>query len=189
MTDGVRDRIMDGVVDAVRRSGLAGFALEDVAATAGVARATIYRHFPGGRAELVREAVTREVGRFWLGLAAAVSTQGTLEDRLVLGVMEARRRILDDELLQRLLSNEADELLPALAESESLVNTVIEGYIEELLAGEHLRVGSDRRVAAGYLSRLLQSYMASPGRWDLTDEVAVRRLVRTQFLAGILDTA
>ena len=180
---------MDGVVGAVRASGLAGFALEDVAARAGVARATIYRQFPGGRAELIRESVTREVGRFWLGLAEAVAGQGTLEDRLVLGVMEARRRILDDELLQRLLTNEASVLLSALVESESIVNTVIEGYIERLFEQERLREGIDPQVAAAYLSRLLQSYMASPGRWDLSDERAVRRLVRTQFLAGILDPA
>lgn len=189
MTDSVRDRIMDGALEAVRESGLVGFALEDVASRAGVGRATIYRQFPGGRAELIRESVIREVGRFWLGLATAVSGQGTLEDQLVLGVMEARRRILEDELLQRLLSKEADELLPALAESESIVNTVIEGYIEALFDNERVRVGIDRGVAAEYVSRLVQSYMASPGRWDLTDEAAVRRLVRTQFLAGILDPA
>ena len=65
-----RDRIMDAVVACVDRGGLAGFALEDVAAEAGVSRATIYRHFEGGRDQLVREAVTREVARFWTELAA-----------------------------------------------------------------------------------------------------------------------
>ena len=44
-----RDRIMDAVVVCTERVGLKGFALEDVAAEAGMSRATIYRHFAGGR--------------------------------------------------------------------------------------------------------------------------------------------
>ena len=54
-----RDRIMDAVVACIDRRGMSGFALEEVAAEAGVSRATIYRYFDGGRPQLVRESVTR----------------------------------------------------------------------------------------------------------------------------------
>ena len=37
------------------------------------------------------------------------------------------------------------------------------------------------------MTGLFLSYLGSPGQWDLTDEAAVHRLVRTQFLAGVLD--
>lgn len=74
-----RDRIIDAVLVCVERVGLRGFALEDVAAEAGVSRATIYRHFDGGREQLVREAVGRELARFWSDLAADVAHIDDLE--------------------------------------------------------------------------------------------------------------
>lgn len=182
-----RDRIMDGVIAVVGDSGLAAVSLEDVAARAGVSRTTIYRHFDGGRSQLVSETVTREVARFWERLAVTVSRSSGLEDQLVMGIMSARRQILDDELLQRLLVREPDEILPAIAESEELVTTVLVGYLRGLLAGERLRSGLPLTEAASYLARMLLSYIASPGRWDLADEASVRRLVRTQFLAATVD--
>ena len=33
---------------------------------------------------------------------------------------------------------------------------------------------------------MLLIHIGSPGRWDMTDEAQVRRLVRTQFLAGVV---
>src|SRR4051812_44660021 len=97
-----RDRILDATMACVERSGLRGFALEDVAGGAGVARATIYRQFPGGRDELIRATVAREVGAFWRELADTVRIHDDLESRFVAGIMEAHRRIEAYDLLQRL---------------------------------------------------------------------------------------
>jgi AcrR family transcriptional regulator len=182
-----RDRIMDAVVACVDRRGLAGFALEDVAAEAGVSRATIYRHFEGGRDQLVREAVTREVARFWAELAVAVEDIDDLESRLVVGMMLARERLQTHDLLQRLLAMEPEEFLPALFESDPLVHLVVRDYLRDLLAGEQLTPGVELDDAADYLSRMLLSHIGSPGRWDMSDEDQVRRLVRTQYLAGVLE--
>jgi len=57
-----------------------------------------------------------------------------------------------------------------------------------LLADERVRPGLDVDEAAGYITGLFLSYLGSPGRWDLTDDAAVHRLVRTQFLAGVLES-
>lgn len=188
MTDApVRERLLDATVTCVDRSGLRRFSMEDVATEAGVGRATLYRHFPGGRDQLVSEAVTREVAQFWRHLAAHVGHLDGLEDRLVEGLMEARRQLVGNELLQRLLAAEPDDLLPRLAESGSLVHLVMTGYLRDLLAREAIRAGVDLDEAAGYLTRMLLSHVSSPGRWDLTERDEVRRLVRRQFLAGILE--
>ena len=184
----VRDRILDAAVACVDRSGLGGFALEDVATEAGVGRATIYRHFAGGRDQLVSEAVTREVARFWGELADHVRHLGPIEDRLVEGLMEARRRIGHNDLLQRLLSAEPDDFLPKLLESDSLVHVVLVGYLRDLLAREKLKERANLDEAADYLARMLVSHIAAAGQWDLTDSDAVRRLVRTQFLSGIVES-
>ncbi len=61
-------------------------------------------------------------------------------------------------------------------------------YFVELLGHEQLRPGVDVGEAADYLARLFLSYLGSQGSWDLTDEGDVRRLVRTQLLAGVVAT-
>ena len=73
--------------------------IREIAAKAGVGTATIYRHFAGGRDQLLRDAITREVGRFWADLAAEVAGIESLEGRLVAGIMSANRRIADHRLL------------------------------------------------------------------------------------------
>jgi AcrR family transcriptional regulator len=187
--DLVPERIMDAVVSCVERVGLSGFALEDVAAEAGVGRATIYRHCPGGRGQLVREAVTREVGRFWQALAEDVAGEPTLEDRLVQGLMAANRRLADHELLQRLLAAEPQEILSALMTSEPIVDMLLRDYLRGLLRGQRLAPGVDLDEAADYLSRMVLAHIGSPGRWDTADPDQVLRLVRTQFLGGITPPA
>ena len=182
----VRERIMDAVVACVDRNGLHSFALEDVATEANISRATIYRHFPGGRTQLVNDTVTREVARFWGDLADFVRPLADIEDRLVVGVMEARRRIDENDLLQRLIASEPDDFLPALSQSDMLIWGAIVGYIKDLIARERLVEGLDLDTAAEYLTRMLLSHIGTAGRWDLTDRAQVERLVRTQFLAGIV---
>ena len=186
-TPSARDRILDATISCVDRSGLNGFALEDVAAEAGVARATIYRQFPGGRGELIRAAVTREVAAFWSELADTVRGHRDLESRLVVGIMEAHRRIVEFDLLQRLLASEPGDLLTVLHESDQVVHSMMVGYMRRLLDREVLRDGVDPNAAADYLARMLVSYIAGSGEWDLADRDRVRRLVRTQFLAGIVE--
>jgi len=177
---------MDAVVVCVDRAGLGGFALEDVAAEAGVSRATIYRQFDGGRDQLIRETVMREVARFWAELGLAVADIADLEGRLVAGLMLARQRLAEHDLLQKLLASEAEEFLPALFESEPIVHMVIREYMTVLLTAEQLRPGVDVDMAADYLTRMLVMHIGTPGRWDLADEAQVRRLVSTQFLAGLV---
>jgi AcrR family transcriptional regulator len=186
MPESVRDRIMDAVAECVDRDGLDAVRLEDVAATAGVGRATIYRHFAGGRDQLLTETITREVGNFWRQVAAEVAPFRNIEDRLVHGIMAARRILVQHDLLQRLLEHEPEEIVGRLASSEQLVLLVLVDEMRRMLARESLRAGVDVEVAAEYVSRMLLSYIGTSGRWDLDDESAVRRLVRSQFLGGIV---
>lgn len=183
-----RERIMDAVVACVDRGGLNSFALEDVATEADVSRATIYRHFPGGRQQLIDDTVAREVANFWRTLADEVRPLASIEDRLVSGVMSAHARLADHDLLQRLVTSEPSAILPPLFSADRLLHGMIVGYLRELLARERLRDGIDLDEAADYLSRMMLSHIGTSGRWDLSDRSSVQRLVQTQFLAGILAT-
>jgi len=51
--------MIDAAVDALRRDGVAGMSFTDLLSASGAARGAIYHHFPGGKSELVVEAVTR----------------------------------------------------------------------------------------------------------------------------------
>lgn len=181
-----RERIMDAVVVCADRVGLAGFALEDVAVEAGSSRATIYRYFTGGREQLIRETVTREVGRFWAELAEVVAEHPDVESRLVFGIMAASSRIRGYDLLQRLLDAEPEEILSALLSSEPLVHQVLRDYVRDLLDSPDLLADVDLDEAADYVTRMLLAHIGTAGRWAIDNEDEVRRLVRTQFLAGVI---
>lgn len=51
-----RQRVLDAALDQVGRRGLAGLSMDDLAASAGISRATLYRLFPG-KAALFRELI------------------------------------------------------------------------------------------------------------------------------------
>lgn len=181
-----RTRILDAALQCVERWGLAKTSLEDVAAAAGLSRATVYRHFPGGREQLISDTVTYEVGNFLEGLGAAMADDSGLAAKLAHGLQHGHRAIDEHKLLHQILSTEPEALLKELARTgPSMMNAVRESIAEDL-RHERLQPGTDVDEAADYLTRVFLSYLGSQGRWDLDDPAQVDRLVRTQFLAGIL---
>ena len=53
-------------------------------------------------------------------------------------------------------------------------------------AAGHLRDDVDLERAADYLMRMTLSWLGSPAGIDITDEHEARRVVRSQFLAGLV---
>ncbi len=162
--------------------------LEDVAFAAGVSRATVYRYFPGGRDQVMSETVTWEVGNFLYRIAQAAMEKDGVEAQIAEALIVGHRAIDEHVVLQRVLSTEPEAILAELVESGGLMLAVVAAYLGELLATETIRPGLDVAEAAEYLARLFISFLGSQGRWDLTDRDEVHRLVRTQFLAGVLAT-
>ena len=140
-----RTRILDGALHSVERLGLAKTSLEDVAQTAGVSRATIYRYFPGGRDQVITETVTWEVENFLDRIAGVVDELDTIEEKLQGALLIGHRAIGDHLLLQQLLSTEPQELFRELAEVGPLMRTAIAEYIAEQLRNERLQPGRRRR--------------------------------------------
>lgn len=181
-----RSRILRATLTCIERWGLAKTSLEDVAAEAGLSRATVYRYFPGGRDQVISETVTWEVGRFFARIGEVVADEPDIGSKLRRGLVFGHQAITEHRLLQQVLSTEPEVFLAELSESSPLVFEVIRAYIADLLRHERLRDHVDVEQAADYIARLYLSYLGSQGHWDLTDEAEVDRLVRTQFLAGIL---
>ncbi len=183
----VRDRILAATIEVVAVTGLGGLRMENVARSAGVGRATLYRYFPGGRDQLVNEAITWEVGRFFRELAVEVADAPDLRSRLERGLMFAHRSMAGHRALATVLEADREQFLPRLHETSPLVVAVVRDYLAPAVASEQLRPGVDVDEAAEYLARMVLSFIPSPGRWDLTDPDEVARLVDRQFLAGIVD--
>ncbi len=182
----VRDRILAATIEVVAGTGLGGLRMEEVARAAGVGRATLYRYFPGGKEQLVNEAITWEVGRFFRDLALEVADTPDLRGRLERGLMFAHRSMAGHEALATVLETDREQFLPRLHETSPLVVAVVRDYLAPAVAAEDLRPGVDVDEAAEYLARMVLSFIPSPGQWDLTDPDEVARLVDRQFLAGIL---
>ena len=70
-----RERVLEAALSCIEREGLAATSVEDVARAASVSRATIYRHFPGGREQLVTETATWEVARFFARVEQTVAVR------------------------------------------------------------------------------------------------------------------
>lgn len=168
------------------RFGIAKTTVEDAAGEAGVARATVYRHFPDGKDQLIAEAITWAVADFFSDLARAVGDTPDLAGLLEAAIAYAHRAVDDHEVLQKVLETEPERLLPHLTQSAPLVQQPIRGYLAGRLRTERLRPGVDADRAADWLARMGLSFILSGGRWDLDDPDAVRRLVRDELLVAVV---
>jgi AcrR family transcriptional regulator len=187
MADGSnRERILEATYACVARYGLGKTTVEDVAREARLSRATVYRAFPGGRDELLRETIQWEVARFFTRLAAAIEDAPDFPSRVEEALVYAHRAVEEHELLQKILVTEPERLLPALTIAVERVAGIVAAYLVPLLAAERLRPGVTPETAAEYLSRMVLSFIGQQGRWDLTDRDQVRTLVRTELLSGVL---
>lgn len=178
--------MLEATYRCIAEKGLAATSLEDAARAAGVSRATLYRHFPGGREELLGAVITVETLKFFQTLAEAVADAPDLESLLVTGLRFAHEAVGAHAVLQKLLEVEPDRLLPQLSLESARLVGLIAAFFESRFAGHELAPGVDPREAAEYVARLTLSFIGTPGGWDLSDPEQVRELVRSEFLAGLL---
>jgi AcrR family transcriptional regulator len=184
-----RDRLCAASYTCVARYGMAKTTIEDVARESGISRATIYRHFPGGRDELLRATVSWELGRYLGRLADEVRDAQRLDELLERGLVFARRSVLEHEVLQKMLETEPERLLPLLTVESQRTLPFIAAFLLPYLARERdegrLRADLDLEQAADYLARAILSLIGAEGRFDLHDPSEVHDLVARELLAGL----
>jgi TetR/AcrR family transcriptional repressor of mexJK operon len=156
--------ILDAAKSIILEVGLDAAAIESIAASAGVSKATVYRHF-GDKPALFVALVERETGRILEELSALPHGKGRLPDRLeafgraltafalapsqlALDAMLAKEAFRHPQLARQFFAAGPERLRSALA---SLLS-------EAVSAGE-IRVG-DVDAAAGHLIALLLGFEA-----------------------------
>jgi AcrR family transcriptional regulator len=185
----LRERILEAAYACFARFGLGKTTVEDVVKESGVSRATIYRTFPGGKDQLLREVVAWEMGRFFGALAEAVVGAPDFASLVEDGLVFAHRAVAEHVVLQKILVTEPERLLPLLTTEQGRPLEFINGYLLPFLEREEregrLRPGLDKERAADFVARMLLSLIGSDSA-DLDDPAARRRIVREQLLAGVL---
>jgi AcrR family transcriptional regulator len=180
--------VLDAAVRCVARWGLTKTTLDDVAKEAGCSRATVYRAFPGGKEALFEAVGTRELDALFSAVAAAVEATDDLEDALVAAITTAATHLEGHGALQFLLAHEPGLVLPHLAfhRLDTLLG-VIRGFGAPLLAPRFLADEGEAARTVEWVARIVLSYLCTPAAgMQLTDDGAVRRLVRSFVLPGLL---
>ena len=186
-----RDEICAAAYACIARYGMAKTTVEDVARASGISRATVYRHFPGGRDELIQATVAWELARYFQRLADEVRAALDIESLLRSGLAFARRSIDEHEVLQKMLVTEPDRLLPLLTVEADralpFIAAFLQPYLERERAADRLRSGLDVEGAAQYLARGILSLIGHGGLHDLEDPDQLGSVVRHELLGGILE--
>lgn len=186
-------RVLDAALDRFATFGIRRTTMDDIAEAASIGRATVYRRF-GGRDEIVRAVVLRELARFIAEVDAVVQAIDDPVERFTEGFVAMLRAARTNDLLRRMLDVEPQLVLPALTvEAGSAVALCREYLVGELgrsqVDGE-IRADVDVEVVAELLVRLCQSLLLTPnGVLDVDDESGLRRLARAYLAPALFTTA
>lgn len=178
-------RILDAAKECSARLGLTKVTIDDIAAEAGVSRATLYRMFPGGKDVLFDALRVRELEEFFTQLSRRLDDAVDLEDLLVRVVVYSTNELRNDSHLALMLAAEP---------GETLSNLTVEGLpriirMATLFIVPRVEPYVDRVTAAllvDVLARLVISYFLAPSVLvDLGEAESARRVIRSYVLPAI----
>ena len=152
--------------------------VDDIAAEAGISRATLYRLFPGGKDVLYDALRSRSTNKFFTDLDAHVAAADTLEDLIVSILVESTRALQADEHLQVMLASRPGEVLLNLGFADQPV--IIEAATAFLTPRVVSFIGADRSARlAEWLVRVVLSYFFTPSNHvDLADRDSATSFAR-----------
>jgi AcrR family transcriptional regulator len=193
--DETRNRILDAADACISRYGVLKTTIEDVAKKAGVARATLYKHIPGGRDELVLAVLIREAERNIDVVLTAMQRADTLEDSLTAGILAAVDRIRADDHLEYLFSPEilgyASRLDGAGDVMVASTTRVLRPYLDSGRAQGLIPPDLDDRDVADWMVRIIASLLWFEGLPRNRDELStfVRRFAIRPLLTAPVKTS
>lgn len=174
----VETRILDAAKQCCEQWGVEKVTVDDIAAAAGVSRATLYRIFPGGKDVLFEAMRVRERAEFFDALTTQVTDVDDFEELVVRLVVTATRELRADEHLALMLASEPGETLVELtADGMPRIIETATDYLGPLLK-PHLDPGL-APVLIELLVRITLSYFLAPSEHvDLGDPESARAFLR-----------
>lgn len=179
----LESRVLAATKVCLERWGHAKLTIDDIAAAAGVSRATIYRLYPGGKDVLFEALRVNELEEFFDDLKSEIVGSSTLDDVLVRAVVTATRRMRDDDHLALMLAAEPGTVLNQLTSAGvprivRMATAFLVPFVEPFVGRE------DGTTIIDVLSRLTISYFLAPSDVvDLGDEESARH-----FLCPFIET-
>ena len=175
-------RVLDAAKTCCERWGIEKVTIDDIAAAAGVSRATLYRMFPGGKDVLFDALRVRELEDFFTRLTGHLVGADDLETLLVRTVVFATNDLRADDHLAIMLASEPGDTLSQLTVEglpriTRMASLFIVPFVEPYLGRE--RSG----LLVDVLARLVISYFLAPSdHIDLGAEHSARWFIRTHVL-------
>jgi AcrR family transcriptional regulator len=172
------DRVIDAAKVCCERWGMERVTIDDIAAEAGISRATLYRLFPGGKDVLFEALRARETQNFFVELDAHVTAADDLEDVVVAVLVESTSALQRDEHLQMMLASRPGEVVKGMSVDD--LPYIIEVATAFLTPRVAPHIGVERAGdLAEWLTRFVLSYFFSPSaRVDLADASSARDFTR-----------
>jgi AcrR family transcriptional regulator len=182
MSTAAETRILDATKACCERYGIAKVSVDDIAAEAGVSRATLYRMYPGGKDVVLDALRVRELEDFFVRLKAGVVGVTDLQDLLVRTVVVATTELRSDRHLALMLASEPGDTLANLTvQGLPRIIRMASLFLAPLVDPYLGRSNSARLV--DLLSRLVISYFLAPSEHvDLGDPESATAFIRTQIL-------
>ena len=182
MAASAETRILDAAKQCCEKWGIAKVGVDDIAAAAGVSRATLYRLFPGGRDVVFDALRVRELEEFFTRLKDGVVGADTLEELLVRTIVVATHELrADDHLALMLMAEPGDTLAQLTVDGLPRIIRMASLFLAPLVDNYLSRRDGARLV--DLLARLVISYFLAPSEHvDFGDEQSAREFIRVQIL-------
>ena len=176
----VPDRIVAAAARLIASQGLRATSVDDIASSAGCGRATVYRYFPGGRAELLDVTLDQGVDRIFASCSQVTDHAATLA--------EAVAGTINIAVVQQLLVDEPDTIATLI--SPVRIEPLFERASEWGTANFSRFVEPAVAAHVGeWCARVVTDHLRSPAPIiDITDAAFARALVDT-FLIPTLTPA
>ncbi|MBD0861062.1 TetR/AcrR family transcriptional regulator [Gordonia sp. zg691] len=189
-TTAVHERLLDASEKLLAEKGIRATTMQQVAETAGVSRAWLYRHFPD-KPSIIGATIVRLSESFWRDARAELDAIDDFAGQLTAGVRIGRGAYDDPgTLLLRLRTEEPTEfaecagvgvvkLIPDLADFWF-------PYVEAAAARGEIHPGHDLPEVAEWVARVLISLGTSPGETiDIDDAAQVRHHMDVFVVPGL----
>ncbi|MBW0273202.1 TetR family transcriptional regulator [Nocardia sp. MH4] len=165
------ERILDAAAELFAERGVAAVGMRDIAAAAGCSRATLYRYFDNRQA--VRIAfVHRETRRIVAGLTDQIRDIADPGERIVAAMLGAIAAVRADPLLIAWFRPGDSGTAGRISQDSDVIESLAATIFADIDLSD-----PERSRLARWLTRVIVSFLATPGRDDADERAMLREYV------------